>query len=125
MANIATIPASTTATPGPLWCEFTNAANLVLNASGTNSGVTVATVGLPTSGAGFYFSNTVNLPIALVALNTANIQGAVGTGLPAGAGVANVVVTNSTTLTVSLTNAAAAQNVPSGTRWLLFQAQGV
>lgn len=125
MANVATIPSTTTATPGPLWCEFTNAANIVLNASGTNSGITVATVGLPTAGAGFYFSNAVNLPIALVALNTANIQGAVGTGLPASAGIANCVVTNSTTLTVNVVNAAAAQNIPSGTRFLLFQASGV
>src|SRR6266705_2467286 len=125
MANVATIPSTTTATPGPLWCEFTNAANIVLNASGTNSGATVATVGLPTAGAGFYFSNTVNLPLALVALNNANIQGAVGTGLPASAGIANVVVTNSTTLTVTVVNAAAAQNIPSGTRFLLYQAQGV
>jgi hypothetical protein len=125
MANVATIPSTTTATPGPLWCEFTNAANIVLNASGTNSGITVATVGLPTAGAGFYFSNTVNLPLALVALNNVNIQGAVGTGLPASAGIANVVVTNSTTLTVSVVNAAAAQNIPSGTRFLLYQAQGV
>lgn len=125
MANVATIPASTTATPGPLWCEFTIAANLVLNASGTNTGITVATVGLPTSGAGFYFSNAVNLPIALVALNTANIQGAIGTGCPTSAGIANCVVTNSTTLTVNIVNAAAAQNIPSGTRFLLFQAEGV
>lgn len=125
MANVATIPSTTTATPGPLWCEFTNAANIVLNASGTNTGITVSTVGLPTAGAGFYFSNAVNLPIALVALNNANIQGAVGTGMPTSAGIANVVVTNSTTLTVSFVNAAAAQNIPSGTRFLLYQAQGV
>ena len=125
MANTANIASTTTATPGPLWCEFTNAANIVLNASATNSGITVATIGLPTTGAGFYFSNTVNLPIALVALNQANIQGAVGTGCPASVGIANVVVTNATTLTVSFVNAAAAQNIAANTRFLLYQASGV
>lgn len=125
MANVATVPSTTTATPGPLWCEFTNAANIVLNASGTNTGITVATVGLPTAGAGFYFSNAVNLPIALVALNQANIQGSIGTGLAASIGIANCVVTNSTTLTVNFINAAAAQNVAANTRFLLFQGQGV
>ncbi|SRR5258708_5221889 len=125
MANIATIPVATSATVGPLWCEFTNAANVVLNASSVNTGITAVTVGLPATGAGFYFSNTVNLPIACVCLNQSNIQGALGTGMPASAGIANCVVTNSTTLTVNIVNAAAAQNVPSATRWLLYQAQGV
>jgi hypothetical protein len=125
MANVATIPSTTTATPGPLWCEFTNAANMVLNASGTNSGATVVTVGLPTAGAGFYFSNTVNLPISMVALNQANIQGALGTGLPAGVGIANVVVTNSTTLSATFINSGAATNINANTRFLLFQENGV
>lgn len=125
MANVATIPSTTTATPGPLWCEFTNAANMVLNASATNSGATVVTVGLPTAGAGFYFSNSVNLPIALVAPNQSNIQGSVGTGLPAGVGCANVVVTNSTTLSVTFVNTGAATNINANTRFLLYQAQGV
>lgn len=125
MAPTATALSATSATPGPLWFEFTNAANIVLNASGTNSGVTAITVGIGAPGATFYLSNAINLPLAAVCLNQANIQGALGTGLPASAGICNAVVTNATTVTINVANAAAAQNVASGTRWLVYQANGV
>src|SRR5258706_15339896 len=110
MAIIATIPVATSARVGPLWCKFPNAANVVLNASSVNTGITAVTVGLPATGAGFYFSNTVNLPIACVCLNQSNIQGALGTGMPTSAGIGNTIVTKPTTLSGKHSNTAAAPN---------------
>lgn len=128
MADVATLSATTTATPGPFWAEFTNAANIVLNASGTNSGVTAITVGIPSSppfSGATAFINNANIPFTVIALNQTNIQGAKSTGLPAGAGIANVVWTNSVDFTVNIVNAAASSNVASGTRWLMFMGAGV
>lgn len=118
----ATALTSTSATVGPVWVEFTNAANIVLNASGTNSGVTAITITLPSTGAGSVFPN---VPVAACCLNQANIAGAQATGLPAGAGIANVTFTNSTALTINVANAAAAQNIASGKRWILYTVTGV
>lgn len=125
MATSATVGSTTTATPGPYWFEFTNAANIALNASSTNSGVTVFTVGLPTTGAGSYLGTQTNTPLAIVALNQANIQGSVGTGMLAGTAIANVIITNSTTLTISAVNAGAASNINVNTRFIVMSVDGV
>lgn len=123
MATSATVGSTTTATPGPFWFEFTNAANIALNASGTNSGVTAFTIGLPTTGAGSLL--VTNVPYAVVALNQANIQGAIGTGLLAGTGIANAILTNSTTMTINVVNSGAATNINANTRFIVFTTDGV
>ena len=125
MAVSANVASTTTACPGPYWFEFTNAANIALNASGTNSGITAFTVGLPTTGAASYLGTAINTPLAVVALNQANIQGAIGTGLLASTGIGNAVITNATTLTVSIINAGAASNVNANTRFIVFSTDGV
>jgi hypothetical protein len=125
MAVSANVPSSTTACPGPYWFEWTNAANILLNASGVNAGITVFTIGLPTSGAGSLLNTQPNTPLAIVALNQANIQGAIGTGMLASTAIANVVITNSTTLTVSAVNAIAATNINANTRFIVFATDGV
>lgn len=125
MAVSANIAATTTATPGPFWMEFTNAANIALNASATNSGVTAFTVGLPTTGAGSYLGSVINTSLAIVALNQSNIQGSIGTGMLAGTAIANVIITNSTTLTINAVNSGAATNINANTRFIIFSTNGV
>src|SRR5262249_18780038 len=124
MADAAVVPSSTTITPGPVWVEFTNAANIVLNASGTNSGATVVTIGIPTTGAAATLT-TANTIIAACAMNQANVNGAKGTGLPAGIGIANMVWTNSVDFTLTFVNTGAATNINANTRFVAFVAQGV
>lgn len=123
-AITATISSNQASTVGPYPCEFTLGADFSV-ANGTSA--TSGTLTLPAQGSGQ--SLNPNLPISACFLTVGSgggIQGGSNTGLPLHVGLTSVSLSG-TTLTFSFTNNNGASPIviPSGTRVLLMQNQGV
>jgi hypothetical protein len=123
-AITATISSNQSSTVGPYPCEFTLGADFSV-ANGTTA--TTGTLTLPVNGSGS--SLNPNLPITACFLTpggSGGIQGGSNTGLPAHLGLTSVSLSGTTlSLVFTNNNGASPIVVPSGTRVLLMQNQGV